>query len=48
MYYGSVQFSVVTELEKLQHCLGDSYTDFEVFASVEKMSYVLGSEFWEN
>ena len=33
--------------EKLQELLGDSYADFELLSSVEKTSYVLGSEHWE-
>ena len=32
---------------KLEELLGDGYADFEVLNSVEKISYVLGSELWE-
>ena len=32
---------------KLEELFGDRYADFEVLNSVEKMSYVLGSELWE-
>ena len=32
---------------KLEELLGDSYADFELLNSVEKMFYVLGSELWE-
>ena len=34
--------------EKLQELLGDSYADFDLLSNVEKTSYVLGSEHWEN
>ena len=34
--------------EKLQELLGDSYADFDLLSNVKKMSYVLGSEHWEN
>ena len=32
---------------KLEKLLGDRYADFEVLSSVEKTSYVLRSEVWE-
>ena len=32
---------------KLEELLGDRYADFEALNSVEKTSYVLGSELWE-
>ena len=34
-------------IEELQELLGDSYADFDLLSNVEKMSYVLGSEHWE-
>ena len=34
--------------EKLQELLGDKYLDFDILNSVEKTSYVLGSELWED
>ena len=34
-------------LFKLEEPLGDRYADFEALNSVEKTSYVLGSELWE-
>ena len=42
--YSSRRASFLLKLEEL---LGDSYADFEVLNSVEKTSYVLGSEPWE-
>ena len=42
--YSSSRASFMLKLEEL---LGDRYTDFEVLNSVEKASYVLGSELWE-
>ena len=32
---------------KLEELLGDRYADFEVLNNVEKTSYALGSELWE-
>ena len=32
---------------KLEELLGDRYADFEMLNSVEKTSYVLGSELWQ-
>ena len=32
---------------KFEELLGDRYADFELPNSIEKMSYVLGSELWE-
>ena len=32
---------------KLEELLGDMYADFEVVNSIEKMSYELGTEHWE-
>ena len=32
---------------KLEELLGDRYADFEALNSVEKTSYVLGSELWK-
>ena len=32
---------------KFGELLGDKYADFELLNSVEKTSYVLGSELWE-
>ena len=32
---------------KLEELLGDRYADFEALTSVEKTSYILGSELWE-
>ena len=34
-------------LLKLEELLGDRYADFEALNSVEKTSYVVGSELWE-
>ena len=34
-------------MSKLVELLGDRYADFEVLNSVDKTSYVLGSELWE-
>ena len=45
MCCGSVQHSY--SREKLQELLGDSYADFDLLSTVEKTSYVLGSEHWE-
>ena len=42
--YSSSRASFLLKLEEL---LGDRYTDFEALNSVEKTSYVLGSELWE-
>ena len=42
--YSSSRASVLLKLEEL---LGDRYADFEALNSVEKTSYVLGSELWE-
>ena len=42
--YSSSRASFMLKLEEL---LGDRYADFEVLNSVEKTSYVLGSELWE-
>ena len=42
--YSSSRASFLLKLEEL---LGDRYADFEALNSVEKMSYVLGSELWE-
>ena len=42
--YSSSRASFLLKLEEL---LGDRYVDFEALNSVEKMSYVLGSELWE-
>ena len=51
MYCGSVRLIVVYSrasfLLKLEELLGDRYADFEALNSVEKTSYVLGSELWE-
>ena len=50
MYCGSVQLIVVVQasfLLKLEELLGDMYADFEALNRVEKTSYVLGSELWE-
>ena len=35
-------------MKKLQELLEDDYEDFESLDNVEKSSYVLGSELWEN
>ena len=35
-------------MKKLQELLEDDYEDFESLQNVEKSSYVLGSELWEN
>ena len=35
-------------MKKLQELLEDDYEDFESQENVEKSSYVLGSELWEN
>ena len=42
--YSSSRASFMLTLEEL---LGDRCADFEVLNSVEKTSYVLGSELWE-
>ena len=42
--YSSSRASFLWKLEEL---LGDRYADFEALNSVEKTSYVLGSELWE-
>ena len=42
--YSSSRASFLLKLEEL---LGDRYADFEALNSVEKTSYVLGSELWE-
>ena len=42
--YSSSRASFLLKLEEL---LGDRYADFETLNSVEKTSYVLGSELWE-
>ena len=42
--YSSSRASFLLKLEEL---LGDRYADFEALNSVEKTSYVLRSEFWE-
>ena len=42
--YSSSRGSFMLKLEEL---LGDRYADFEVLNSVERTSYVLGSELWE-
>ena len=42
--YSSSRASFLLTLEEL---LGDRYADFEALNSVEKTSYVLGSELWE-
>ena len=42
--YSSSRASIMLKLKEL---LGDRYADFEVLNSVEKTSYVLGSELWE-
>ena len=42
--YSSSRASFLLKLEEL---LGHRYADFEALNSVEKMSYVLGSELWE-
>ena len=38
----------LTFLEKLQELLGDKYVDFDSLNYLEKTSYVLGSELWED
>ena len=38
----------LTFLEKLQELLGDKYIDFDSLNYLEKTSYVLGSELWED
>ena len=35
-------------LEKLQELLGDNYSTFDLLNNLEKTSYVLGSELWED
>ena len=35
-------------LEKLQELLGDNYSSFDSLNNLEKTSYVLGSELWED
>ena len=42
--YSSNKVSFMVKSEEL---LGDRYADFEVLNSVQKTSYVLGSELWE-
>ena len=42
--YSSSRASFMVKVEEL---LDDRYADFEVLNSVEKMSYALGSELWE-
>ena len=42
--YSSSRASFLLKLEEL---LGDRYAGFEALNSVEKTSYVLGSELWE-
>ena len=42
--HGSLRLIVVVKLDEL---LGDRYADLEVLNSVEKTSYVLGSEVWQ-
>ena len=34
--------------EKLQELLGDKYSNFDSLNNLEKTSYVLGSELWED
>ena len=38
----------LTFLKKLQELLGDKYIDFDSLNYLEKTSYVLGSELWED
>ena len=38
----------LTFLKKLQELLGDKYIDFDLLNYLEKTSYVLGSELWED
>ena len=40
--------TTVSFMKKLQELLEDDYEDFESLENVEKLSYVLGSELWEN
>ena len=40
--------SRATFTEKLQELIGDSHADFDLLSNVEKTSYVLGSQHWEN
>ena len=44
---GSSARSRNTSLLKLEELLGGRYADFEVLNSIEKMSYVFGSELWK-
>ena len=43
--YGSCRLMF---LEKLQELLGDNYSSFNSLINLEKTSYVLGSELWED
>ena len=42
-----VRSSRASFMVKPEELLGDRYGDFEVLSSVEKTSYVFGSELWE-
>ena len=44
--YSSI-YSRASFMLKLEELLGDRYADFELLNSVEKTSYILGSEHWE-
>ena len=39
---------LITFLKNLQELLGDKYIDFDLLNYLEKTSYVLGSELWED
>ena len=46
LHCGIVQYSVL-ELNLLQASLGGSYACFEAMQSLDKSSFVLGNELWE-
>ena len=52
MCYGSVYHNYNSNrdsvMKKLQELLEDDYEQFESLDNIEKSSYVLGSEQWEN